>query len=187
MKPSVAIARIVKTRGIRGEVAAEILTDFPERFSALKTVRLESDSHASQERLEGFWFHKNRIILKFSGRDRPEQVRELIGCFILVPESQRVKLPAGAFFDDDLKGCEVWEGAELLGRVVDLFKVSGAATNLVVRTADDRELMIPMVAEIVWSVDVAEARIGVALPQGLRELAASPAGRKGSGGSGRRK
>lgn len=187
MKPSVAIARIVKTRGVRGEVAAELLTDFPERFSVLGTVRLESDSHNSRERLEGFWFHQNRIILKFAGRDRPEDVRELIGCEIRVPEGERMKLPAGAYYDDHLKGCAVWERQERLGHVVDLFKAGDAAASLVVRTPDGRELMIPMVSEIVQDIDVTERRIRVVLPRGLRELAAKPIGKKGSGGNARKK
>ncbi len=187
MKPSVAIARIVKTRGVRGEVAAELLTDFPERFSGMETVRLESDSHSSQERLEDFWFHQNRIILKFAGRNRPEEVSELIGCEIRVPEEERIKLPAGTYYNDDLKGCAVWERQELLGQVVDLFKAGEAAANLVVRTPEGRELMIPMVSEIVQDIDVAERRIRVVLPRGLRELASDSIGKKGSGGDARKK
>ena len=31
----VAVARVAKPRGVRGEVAADILTDFPERFGRL--------------------------------------------------------------------------------------------------------------------------------------------------------
>ena len=66
---SLTIGRIQKAHGNRGEVAAEILTDFPDRFRAGNELWL-SDGSASQPRvLEGSWFHKGRVILKFLGCD----------------------------------------------------------------------------------------------------------------------
>ena len=79
MTEFIAIALIVKARGIRGEVSAELLTDFPERFSSTNDVRVALPGAEYQEFIESARFHKGRVLLKFRGRERPEQVRELIG------------------------------------------------------------------------------------------------------------
>ena len=62
----ISVARVARTQGNRGEVAADLLTDFPERFSHLGQVVLEKEGEALLELvLDSFWLHKNRVILKF--------------------------------------------------------------------------------------------------------------------------
>ena len=75
MSAFVSIARIVKVRGLKGELAAELLTDFPERFEGLEQVRVEGSAGISQEVLESYRFHQGRVLLKFQGRDTPEAAR----------------------------------------------------------------------------------------------------------------
>lgn len=178
MKDRVSIARIVKSRGVRGEVAADLLTDFPERFEELHSVSIVGPGRHFEESLEGYWFHKNRIILKFVGRDSPEDVRELIGCDIRIPAEDRVDLPAGAYFDSELVGCEVVQRGRSLGRVADLLKVGDSVTNLVVVDLENREFMVPFIHEFVRSVNIDEQRIEVELPPGLLDLAVGPPGKK---------
>ena len=63
-----AIARILRPQGRKGEVAAEILTDFPARFQQIQSVFLEVPGHTPRPvNLERAWPHKGRIILKFAG------------------------------------------------------------------------------------------------------------------------
>ncbi len=178
MKDLVSIARIVKPRGVRGEVAAELLTDFPERFQELRSVLIVGPGKSLEEFLEEYWFHKNRIILKFVGRDSPEDVRELIGCDVRIPAEDRVDLPAGAYFDSDLVGCEIVQRGRSLGRVADLLKVGDSVTNLVVIDLENREFMVPFIREFVRSVVIDERRIEVELPPGLLDLAVEPPGKK---------
>lgn len=177
MDQLVSVARIIKTRGVRGEVAAEILTDFPERFSALNRVYLSSGTDGSWEELEHHWFQRHRVILKFKGRDRPHEVEELIGYEVQVPLDERVDLPEDTFFDSDLMGCQILEAGRLLGTVVSVLKVSDSAT-LVVLTPDEDEFMIPLVKEFVETVDIGSKTVHVQLPPGMIELGIS--GRKGS-------
>ena len=68
----VAVARIVRTRSLKGEVVAEILTDFPERFETLETVTAVRGGERSQLTIENFWLQNGRIILKFAGYDSVE-------------------------------------------------------------------------------------------------------------------
>ncbi|UCF36141.1 MAG: 16S rRNA processing protein RimM [Acidobacteriota bacterium] len=181
METFVTVARIVKTRGIHGEVVAEILTDFLERFDALNAVHLEGPCGERWEELERHWFHKGRVVLKFAGFNRPHEVECLIGCEVQVPLSERVEPPEDTYFDSDLTGCEIIQEGESLGVVVDLLKSGGAATNLVVRTSDDREFMIPLARAYIGSIDLETARIQVDLPPGLVELAVDRQERKKRG------
>lgn len=172
MSRFVTIARILKTRGISGEVAAEILTDFPDRFSTLSEVRLSHAQSVYHERIENYWFHKNRIILKFQGRDTPEAAQELIGSQLQIREDERVGLPAGTFFDSDLEGCSVFEKGSRIGTVKEVFKAGGNETaSLVIHTFTGLEMMLPAVKAFIQRVDIAQKRIDVLIPDGLVETA----------------
>ncbi len=68
MEELVAIAKIMKPRGLRGEVAADILTDFPQRFEGLENViGVFADGTRTDLKIEDFWFQKDRIVLRFDG------------------------------------------------------------------------------------------------------------------------
>jgi 16S rRNA processing protein RimM len=162
-----SIARIVRKRGVRGEVAAELLTDFPERFSSLDEVRIFDGEKEYWEEIEKHWFQKNRVILKFRGRDRPEEVEELIGGDVQVSQDQRVSLPQDSYYHSDLIGCEVIENEEVLGGVTGILETGAAGCNLVVTKADGEEFMVPMVRKFVLEVDVGRKVIQVSLPSGL--------------------
>ncbi len=164
-----SIARIVKSRGIRGEVAAELLTGFPERFSSLHRIRILKEGREFLEQLEKHWFHKGRIILKFQGRDRPEEVEELIGGDIQVEDEDRVSLPQGSYFHSDLINCRILEGEASLGTVTGIQETGSEGCNLVVKTAEGEEFQIPLVKAFVSKVDVKERAIQVNLPPGLTD------------------
>jgi 16S rRNA processing protein RimM len=89
----VAIARIAKPRGLKGEVVAEVLTDFPERFEGLENVTgVLPDGSRTRLKIEEHRFQKGRIVLKFSGHDTIESVEELREAEICIAESDAVRL-----------------------------------------------------------------------------------------------
>ena len=165
----VTIACIVKTRGIRGEVVADLLTDFPSRFSLLSEVRIWNSERPLWEKLDEYWFQKGRVVLKFVGRDCPEDVRELLGGEVQVPEGERVSLPGDAYYHYDLVGCQILENDRNLGTVTEIFETGSAGSNLVVRSRKGKEFMIPMVRVFIRAIDTEKATIRVQLPPGLVE------------------
>ncbi|MEP6903936.1 MAG: hypothetical protein ABJA66_19590, partial [Actinomycetota bacterium] len=93
MEELVAIAKLIKTRGLRGELVADVLTDFPERFDALETVvALFPGGLRRDLKIERFWFQKGRIIFKFAGFDSIETAENLRGAEICVLESEAIEL-----------------------------------------------------------------------------------------------
>jgi 16S rRNA processing protein RimM len=168
----VTVARAVKTRGVRGEIVAELLTDFPERFANLKEViAVESDGKRRVVlELEDYWFHADRIIFKFAGYDSIESSRSLIGCDLAVPETQCIALPDDEFYEWELTDCVVETLAgEPLGRVRELMRTGGTEV-LVVENNQGREYLIPLAEDICVAIDVKEKLIRVDAPEGLLEF-----------------
>src|SRR5262245_15359169 len=92
----IVVAHIVKTRGLRGEVVADLQTDFPDRFKNLKSLTaISTDGDKRSLQIEEQWFHGARLVLKFAGFDSVDEAKELVGDHLAVPESDRVELPAG--------------------------------------------------------------------------------------------
>jgi 16S rRNA processing protein RimM len=166
----VAIAKTVRTRGLRGELVAEILTDFPERFDETEKVFavLPNGERRALE-IENSWFQKERVILKFAGVDSIEAAEVFINAEICVPESEAVTLEEGEFFDWELIGCavETVEG-EPVGTVKEIMR-TGGTENLVVAGAE-KDYLIPFAETICPQVDVENKLIRVDLPDGLLEF-----------------
>ncbi|MDQ6786343.1 MAG: ribosome maturation factor RimM [Acidobacteriota bacterium] len=166
----VAIARLIKSRGLRGEIVGDVLTDFPERFENLEKVfAVGAGGETSELEIEKFWFQKNRIVLKFKNFDTIEAAETLRGCEICVPEAEVVELEEGEFFDWELEGCmvETLDG-ETLGTVQELMR-TGATEILVVKGAE-KEYLIPFAEKICTEVDVEKKLIRVDAPEGLLEF-----------------
>ena len=166
----VLIARAVKTHGLKGEVAAELLTDFPERFEDLDEVVLVSPAGEQKPiSLEDFWFQKDRVVLKLSGYDDVDAAKQLIGYEFAVPESDRVQLEDDEFYDWELEGCTVKVGDESIGQVRSVMKTGGAEI-LVVSDESGNEKLVPLAAAIVVEIDPAAKTIVVDPPEGLLDL-----------------
>jgi len=166
----VVIARIVKARGIRGEVAATVETDFPERFASLEevTVRMPDDSRRLLK-LEDHWFHKGQVILKFEGSDTMTAAQNLVGGRLVVAEADLEALAEGEFFEHQVIGSKaVTSDGRNLGHVTRLMR-TGGTDLLVVADEDGRERLIPF-ADDICELDLKGKRITVNPPEGLLEL-----------------
>lgn len=166
----VAIANIVRTRGLKGEVVADILTDFPERFEMLDSVTaVRAGGERFELKIEKFWFQNGRVILKFAGFDTIESGETLRNIEICVPESNAVKLDEGEYFDWELAGCKVETiGGDEIGEVRELMRTGG--TELLVVAGETKEYLIPFAGAICVEVDIENKRISVDPPEGLLEF-----------------
>ena len=166
----VAVAKVARARGLRGEVIADILTDFPDRFEGLENVTAVLPDSARRElKIEDFRFQNGRVVLKFGRVDSIEEAEELKNAEICVAESAAVELEEGEFFDWQLEGCEVEtiEGWQI-GTVRELMRTGG--TEILVVEGDGKEFLIPFAESICTEVDLAERRIRIDPPEGLLEF-----------------
>jgi 16S rRNA processing protein RimM len=199
----VAIARILRTRGNKGEVAAELLTDFPERLAKLAEVFLRAgdgrdDTSEGEPRrigLASFWMDRNHPgqgVFRFEGCASISDAEKFRGMDVLLPIEQRVSLPAGHYFVTDLIGCSVFESPACpaalssspcsmetapahLGIVKDVQFTgeSVAGTPFLAVDTHQGEVLIPLAQDICERIDIPARRIDVVLPEGLRDLNAS--------------
>jgi 16S rRNA processing protein RimM len=189
----VQVARIIRPRGNKGEVLAELLTDFPARLSSLLKIYLRgAQGEPRAVALQNFWVDRNHPehgIFHFEGCASINDAEKFRGLDVLLPIADRVSLPAGKYFVSDLIGCSVFENPKVesklsspscsmeeaprvLGTVRDVF-FPGEGTSgtplLQVQTANG-ELLVPLAEDICRRIDVAARRIDVTLPEGLSEL-----------------
>ena len=166
----VVIARAVRTHGLKGEIAAELLTDFPERFEELEELILVSPSGERQVvQLEDYWFQKDRVVLKLADCDDVDAAKQLVGYDFAVAESDRVPLEDDEFYDWELEGCTVKVGDKSIGQVRSVMKTGGTEI-LVIADDSGKEQLVPLAAEIVVEIDKAARVILIDPPEGLLDL-----------------
>ncbi len=171
-----AIARVLRPRGRRGEVVAEVLTDFPERFATTKRAFLGT-AETSPEPVEvaETWWHEGRLILRFAGVDSIGQAERLRGRLLMIPQRERVALGQNQYYVWELIGCAVvCRGGQLLGAVTDV-EATGGVQLLKVRSSVSKpdgsdELLVPFAQEICPEIDVGGRRIVIDPPEGLLDL-----------------
>jgi 16S rRNA processing protein RimM len=194
----VTVARILRPHGRRGEVACEILSDFPQRFKNLKTVELVgvrgegrdagpdrtpevvAENVPRRVTVRSCWLSQSRggqAIFLFEGCHSINDAEKLVGLQVQIPLSERVALPAGSYYITDLAGCEVRESSigsplgepgAIIGRVSDVQMTGG--TPILVVDSPQGEVLIPLAQEICVRVDTAAREIKVVLPEGLLDL-----------------
>lgn len=166
----IIVAKAVRTRGLKGEVVADLLTDFPERFEEIESlVAVAADGHCKSVDLESFWFQNDRVVLKFVGCDDVDAAKEFVGCQFGVDEADRVELSDGEYYDFELEGCNVVavNGAEI-GTVRAVLKTGG--TEILEIKAGNKEVLVPLAESIVVEIDIVEKRIVIDPPEGLLDL-----------------
>ena len=160
-----AIARIQRGRGLKGEVKAQILTDFPERFSLLDEVYVGAGPRRVQ--LEYSRVAGQSVTLKFEGYDDRTQADTLRGEHVWVPISDAVPLVEGVYYVHEIIGLTVrTEDGECLGQVDDILFTGG--NDVYVVKDGEHEILIPMIEQVVKEVDLVQGEIRVNLIEGLR-------------------
>ena len=173
------IARIRRPQGRKGEVWAEILTDFPEKFETRRELFLLADPPQSKglprpATLENHWLHKGGIVLHFAGIDSISAAETLSGLLVAIPQSERAPLGEDEAYIGDLVGCTVLDlsanpPAEI-GKIEDVDRTAGPVALLVLRGANDREILIPFAKSYLKKIDLEARRIEMTLPEGLLDL-----------------
>jgi 16S rRNA processing protein RimM len=167
----IIVARAVRPRGLKGELVAEVLTDFPERFEGVEELSGVGPTGKRQQlKLENYWFQNDRMVLKFAGYDSIEAAKTLIGFEFGLPETERIELAENEFYDWELEGCSVEnKEGEAVGKVREVMRTGGVEL-LVVENEGQREAFIPMAAAIVVEIDISNKKIVIDPPEGLLDL-----------------
>ena len=167
----IIIARAVRTKGLKGELVADVLTDFLDRFAGITELTgVGPGGERKQLELEISWFQNNRIVLKFADYDNVESAKALVGYEFGLPEAERIELSKDEFYEWELEGCSVeTKVGPVIGIVREVMRTGGVEL-LVVEDERQREILIPMAQSIVVDIDVSKKKILIDPPEGLLDL-----------------
>lgn len=168
----VTLAKVTRTQGRKGEVAAALFTDFPERFADRKrlfVVNFDRREGRREIELENYWLHKGGVVLKFAGVESISDAETLIGSEVQIPIAERAALEDGSVYLGDLAGCVVTDGGREIGQVKDVTFGAGEAPLLVIQS-HGKEYMVPFAAEYITRLAPQEKRLEMNLPAGMLEL-----------------
>lgn len=168
----ITLARVVKTQGRRGEVAAQTHSDVPGRFvlgMKLFVLPKAQDSRRELE-VEDLWPHKGLLVLKFRGVDSIFDAERLIGSELQVLSTQRADLEPGWNYVSDLVGCVVLDQSREIGRIEDVQFGAGEAPLLMVANAAGKKFEVPFAEAYLEGVDTAQRQVRMNLPEGMLEI-----------------
>jgi len=167
----ITLARVVKTQGRHGEVAAEVHSDVPDRFAeGMKLFALGKTGESRREiEIEDFWPHKGLLVLKFAGIDSISDAELLIGSELQVPRAERAELESGWNYVSDLVGCAVLDHGKEIGRIEDVQCGAGEAPLLIV-TSGGKKLDVPFAEAYLDGVDLPNKQVRMKLPEGMLEI-----------------
>jgi 16S rRNA processing protein RimM len=168
----ITLARVVKTQGRVGEVAVEVHSDIPDRFTeGMKLSALDRSGSSRREiEIENLWPHKGLLVLKFVGVDSMSDAETLIGSELQVPKAQRAELEQGWNYVSDLVGCAVFDHGNEIGRIEDVQFGTGEAALLIVAAANGKKYDVPFAEAYLEGVDLPQRQVRMTLPEGMLEI-----------------
>ena len=168
----VTLARVVKTQGRIGEVAAEIHSDVPDRFAVGMTLSaLDKAGQARREvEVEDFWPHKGLLVFKFVGIDSISDAEALVGSELQLPQTERAQLEQGWNYVSDLVGCTVLDQGTEIGRIEDVQFGAGEAPLLIIAGLGGKKFDVPFAEAYLEGVDMARKQVRMKLPEGMLEI-----------------
>ena len=191
----VSLAHLLRPQGRKGEILAELFTDFPERFEDRTRVFLAKPDFAGPESaaraitVTNHWLpvgrNHGRVVLSFDGIDSINEAELLAGLDVFIPETERVELEDDAEYISDLIGCIVYDNGQAVGTVTDVEfptspdgtrRLAEAAPLLAVLTDAGDEVLIPYVQSFLIELLPEQRRINMSLPVGLVDVNRSEPG-----------
>jgi 16S rRNA processing protein RimM len=167
----ITLARVVKTQGRHGEVAVEVHSDVPDRFTeSMKLQALDRSEGRRELQVESLWPHKELLVLKFRGIDSMSDAEALIGAELQVPRVERAGLEQGWTYVSDLAGCTLVDNGQELGTIEDVQFGAGEAPLLVVVGKTGKKFDVPFAEAYLEAVDTTRKQVRMKLPEGLLEI-----------------
>ena len=158
---------IANTHGIRGEVKVYPTTDDINRFKKLKKCILDTGKEYIDLNVESVKFFKNMVILKFKEYNNINDIECYKGKDILVSRDNAVKLEKGEYYIADILGAKViLEDGSECGVLEDVMQ-TGANDVYVVKTLDNKEVLLPKIDECVKKLDIENKIVTVHIMKGL--------------------
>ena len=161
-----AVGRVVKVHGLKGELSMAVMTDFPERFDTTEWLYLGDEFDADPYRLTSYRWHKSNILLTLAEVTDRNQAEALRGMFVQIPIEAAMPLPEGSYYLYQLMGLEVIStNGESLGVIGDIIETG--ANDVYVVKGGKKDVLIPNIPDVVQSVDLEKKQMIINILDGL--------------------
>ncbi len=159
-----AVARIVRPWGVRGEIKLDVLTGFPDQLDRLKRVYLGPE--AVPHDVVRFHWHGRELLLQLADIADRSGAEELRGQLVQIAREDAVQIGPGEYYEHQIVGLDVvtTEG-ESLGKVVEV--LATGANDVYVAQGPRGQVLLPARAEVVKEIDLDAGRMTVVLLPGL--------------------
>ena len=161
-----AIGRVVRAHGVRGEISVAVLTDFPERFETTEWVYLGNEFEADAYHLKGYRWHKKNVLLTLAEITDRTEAEQLRGQLVQVPIEEAVPLPNGDYYLYQLINLQVVTiDNKILGTITDVIETG--ANDVYIVSGGQQEILLPAIPEVIKSIDLDKGQMIVELMDGL--------------------
>ena len=165
------VGKIVNTHGLRGEVKVGTWTDYPEVFEDIDFVYVKKKSEYERLDVKGIKYQKNNLIVRFSQITDINMAEKYKNQVIYAEREILGELPEGVYYIADLIGLDiVTEDGEKIGTVSDVFN-TGSNDIYEVKREGKKNLLLPVIDDVVLNIDVEGGKITVRMMDGLEDLA----------------
>jgi 16S rRNA processing protein RimM len=166
----VTVGRIVNSHGIRGELKVVPETDFPERFDKGNVlIIVDSQNKQTPVTVQTSRLHKNMFILQFDQFSNINDVEKFKGSLLKIEAKEQQPLEEGEYYYHEIIGCKVvTEEGQELGLVSEVL-TPGANDVWVVSLPKGKQLLLPVIDDVILHVDIALKTIRIHLMEGLLE------------------
>jgi 16S rRNA processing protein RimM len=167
------IGKVIAPFGIKGAVKVYPYTDFPERYRLLKKIKLAGKGFCQFKTVQKARKHKNLWVLHFEDCSTRDEARKLVGLLVKICSLDRMPLPAGSFYLDEILGLQaVTAAGKKIGCVQEIIKTGSNDVYVIKKEKEqvqgkNRELLVPALKKVVKEVNLEKGYILLELPAGL--------------------
>ena len=163
----IAIGRIVRAHGVRGELSVVVLTDFPERFEITEWVYLGDEFEAEPYKIVKHRWHKDNVLLTLDGVADRTEAEQLKGLLVQVPIEETMPLAEGDYYLYQIIDLPVvTTQGQTLGTISNVLETK-ANDVYVVSCEGQKEILLPAIPDVIKQVDLKAGKVVVELLDGL--------------------
>ncbi len=164
------VGKIVNTHGLRGEVKVVPWTDYPEVFEDIEYVYVERRGEHERLDISGIKYQKGNIIVRFAQIKDINEAEKYKNLVLYAEREALGELPEGVYYIADLIGLEVVkEDGEIIGTIADVLN-TGSSDIYDVKREGRKNLLIPVIDDVVLKVDMENKKVIVRMMEGLEDL-----------------
>ena len=161
------VGKIINTHGLRGDVKIVTWTDYPEDFEEIEKVYIKRKTGDEVLNIANVKYQKNNIIVKFKEIADINEAEKYKNLVVYADREDLPELEEGAHYIADLIGLTVVdEKGEVIGELVDVFN-TGANDIYDVKRSGKKNLLLPVIDEVVKDIDLESKKITVHVMEGL--------------------